>query len=36
MSRLIRAVLVLGILALVALWWFARPNPMSEAAVCRA
>lgn len=31
MSRLIRFVLVLGILALVALWWLARPHPMADS-----
>lgn len=31
MFRLLRFVLILGILALVALWWFTRPNPMSDS-----
>jgi hypothetical protein len=31
MSRLLRFVLIVGILAVVALWWFARPNPIPEA-----
>lgn len=31
MSRLLRSVLILGLLALVALWWFARPTPIPES-----
>lgn len=31
MSRFLRLLLVLGIVALVALWWFSRPNPLSES-----
>lgn len=31
MFRLLRFVLILGILALVALWWFTRPNPMPDS-----
>ena len=31
MTRLVRLVLILGILALVALWWLARPHPMADA-----